>query len=421
MATHSSIRIPRSGFTLVELLVVIAIIAILVSLLLPGVQAAREAANRAKCQSNIRQLGLAALNYESGTRGLPRAGEHIFPNPSYPGSGTAFLKAQDLQSAFTMLLPYIEGGLISDQYDYRYRYNQITVNGVTIGNNSASMLAPSIFFCPSNGLSSDRVNGRFDSAGYGCVDYAPIATCDINPDGSAAGSGNFWPGALCGSAYPYTMNIPNSTGSGTTNVTLYAQFPVSSADYPSNCVAATKTWQLNQNLNLNGSLANAPIDAQYGLGKLSQITDGTSVTAMFWEDCGVNELMLNSTISPGQPSYYVDPATSDPLNAADFTASMPWRWANPDIASGLFRKINERWATGAALILRPPRTTIVSVRVGCGPNGQPFSWHRNGCHMVFADGHAEFVSESISRAILRAIVTRDQGKYESSVSSVIGN
>ena len=67
---HDSSTEPR-GFTLIELLVVIAIIAVLIALLLPAVQAAREAARRAQCVNNLKQLGLAAHNYESSQRHLP--------------------------------------------------------------------------------------------------------------------------------------------------------------------------------------------------------------------------------------------------------------------------------------------------------------------------------------------------------------
>jgi prepilin-type N-terminal cleavage/methylation domain-containing protein len=91
----------RYGFTLVELLVVIAIIGILVGLLLPAVQAAREAARRMQCGNNLKQLGLAILNYESASKRLPSGYK------GFPGIGTD----NEQEYAYTIgILPYIEQG-----------------------------------------------------------------------------------------------------------------------------------------------------------------------------------------------------------------------------------------------------------------------------------------------------------------------
>ncbi len=151
--TQASMR--QQGFTLVELLVVIAIVGMLIALLLPAVQAAREAARRAQCANNLKQLALAAHHYHEALRTFP-PGLNQFEfaaSPRYRGT-----------SLFAFLLPYMEGGTIADAWDYGDPTNN------AIGGPAAltAVVLPTLV-CPSDAIRKNPAekNGEF----YGMTSY----------------------------------------------------------------------------------------------------------------------------------------------------------------------------------------------------------------------------------------------------------
>ena len=119
-------RSPRRGFTLLELLLVIAIIAILIGLLIPAVQKVREAAQRVRCANNLKQIGLAARNFETAMGGLPPRCHTSVP---YQGWGP-------------IILPYIEQENIATNYHY-------DLNFYDPANRSLIAIPLEIFSCPS--------------------------------------------------------------------------------------------------------------------------------------------------------------------------------------------------------------------------------------------------------------------------------
>lgn len=173
-----------SGFTLVELLVVIAIIGVLVALLLPAVQAAREAARRSQCTNNLRQLSLGCINYESSHKIFPAAAAIRI---KYPGEESYDINSEVMRinregfrghSWMVEILPYIEQQSLFDQWDLDYSVmHNINVLGFPIVDIPG-------FYCPSrrSGVVGDQNLMMLDpSFMSGGTDY-----------GASYGAGNCW-------------------------------------------------------------------------------------------------------------------------------------------------------------------------------------------------------------------------------------
>ncbi|MCU0877356.1 MAG: DUF1559 domain-containing protein [Pirellulaceae bacterium] len=171
-----------AGFTLVELLVVIAIIGVLVALLLPAVQAARESARRSSCQNNIKQLALGMHNYHDTMNLLPFC--YLGPAPS-TYNATNFGK-----SWITMTLPYIEQKPLYDQIDWRADLNATAPDGTANRNIVVAGTPIKTLLCPSDGNNGQgKMAGRANVGGtWGVNNYK--ANCGANWAWSSS-RGNF--------------------------------------------------------------------------------------------------------------------------------------------------------------------------------------------------------------------------------------
>nr|WP_261344059.1 DUF1559 domain-containing protein [Roseimaritima sediminicola] len=161
----STARRPAKAFTLVELLVTIGIIGVLVGLLLPAVQAVREAARRMQCQNNLHQVGIALHHYHDVHSTLPAGG--IQPRPFWPDG------KQLAWSAF--LLPYLEQETVHEEIDFNYAFDHPV-------NESIAATPLSVYMCPSTPR-SEPLNRGLGATDYGGIYGERIVSRNDPPSG----------------------------------------------------------------------------------------------------------------------------------------------------------------------------------------------------------------------------------------------
>ena len=340
--THRRTQRSRTGFTLIELLVVIAIIAVLISLLLPAVQSAREAARRAQCVNNLKQIALAAHNYESSQGSFPMGNRAL---------ASGYLGAPDPCSvwightAFTYLMPYLEGGNTYNVFNLVRPYNSWS-------NLTEGLVKTAAYLCPS------------DSQAIDDPDIQQFITTTQNSYATSRGR---------------MENI-------TYNWALAAALPDPKAPYASTC-------------NYGGGDG---LFEPEGSVRISAIVDGASNTFMFGEASRFKNEPAGSNFNfanvagtfVGPPWTAPNPAWPGDARVTSGAFVIPKLNAPPDMTGNVI-------ANCFATAVQPPDWISVQACQNLGQWGFR-SLHPGGANFAFADGSVKFIKESIDLLTYRA-------------------
>jgi prepilin-type N-terminal cleavage/methylation domain-containing protein/prepilin-type processing-associated H-X9-DG protein len=374
----------RRGFTLIELLVVIAIIAVLIALLLPAVQSAREAARRAQCTNNLKQIGLALHNYHTSTDVFPLGTSF---NPV--GSGPTSLGVWGSWGAQALMLGYMEQTPLYNAINFSWGPLANGAGGTLAGNNSPGInttvlhTVVSSFVCPSDPY-----------CGSGQQDLNDYASCF-----GTTGLPLYYWNATNGPPQ-YNQNPSGSTGMFTFALAYGVR---NCTDGTSNTVAYAE-WLVGDGR--GSSLGGVTPPSRYR-GNMSAGNSSTGTDPGTIYDAFSNPQAFLSNLQVCTTTFQTTMTSINDMKG--------WRWGLGASGYSMFNSIQTP---------NDSQYPIGGCRMNFQTTGAPWpdgsfsigaaSNHPGGCNVLMTDGSARFVKNSINRMTWWSIGTKANGEIISS-------